>query len=90
LTGLIADRLGKKRPPIPVKSWMMGLTWRLATFFSYLTGKPTALTRQAATSAFSTTRYANDAILQVIPEPFRSAKDAVENTVEFAEFNKIL
>lgn len=88
LTGLIADRLGKKRPSIPVKPWMMGLTWRLATFFSFLTGKPTALTRQAATSAFSTTRYANDAIRQVIPEPFRSAKDAVENTVEFAEFTR--
>lgn len=86
LTGLIAERLGKKRPSIPVKPWMMGLSWRLAAVFAFLTGKPATLTKQTATSAFSTTRYANDAIMQVIPEPFKSAKEAVENTVAYEEF----
>lgn len=87
LMELIADRLGKPRPKYAVKPWLMGLAWRLASFFSYLTRKPTALTKEATKAAFSNTSYSTQKIDALLQAPYYSTEQSVDFVVRFEEFN---
>src|SRR5690606_22320218 len=66
----IANRLGKKKPNILVSKWLMGISWRIAGLFSFITRRPTALTRQSTQSAFATTRYSTEKIDAIIPKNY--------------------
>lgn len=82
----IADALDKKKPTIRVNKLLMGVSWRLAAFFSFITGKPTALTKQSTKSAFSVTRYSSEKIDNWIPTKYYSVKESVDNSVQFSFF----
>ena len=88
MTSAISKSLGKKEPSIPVRTWQMGLAWRLASFFSFITRKPTALTKDAAKSAFSFTSYSCDKINQIFPEPFISIDESVELVVRYRSWSE--
>jgi dihydroflavonol-4-reductase len=86
LFDVIATRMGKKTPKFSVQPWMMGIAWRIASVYSFITGKPASLSRQTASSAFSTTRYSTDKIDAILPIPYFSLEEAVDNTIRFHEF----
>jgi nucleoside-diphosphate-sugar epimerase len=85
MTAQIAKRLGKKEPSISVKSWQMGLAWRLAALFSFITRKPTALTKEATETAFSHTSYSTSKMDAIFKEPYISLEEAIDNVVAFQE-----
>lgn len=86
MTAAIARRMKKKEANIPVKSWQMGLAWRLATVYSFITRKPTALTKDATETAFSETSYDTSKIDAIFNEPYTSLADSVDSTVSFQEW----
>ena len=88
MTAAIARRLGKKEAHIPVKSWQMGFAWRLAAFYSFLSRKPTALTKEAAGTAFSTTSYNTAKMDAIFQEPYISLEDAVDLVVKYQEWQE--
>lgn len=89
MTAIIAKRLGKKEPTIPVKSWQMGIAWRLAAMYSFITRKPTALTKEATETAFSHTSYSTAKMDAIFGEPYISLEQSVGNVVDFDALNRI-
>jgi nucleoside-diphosphate-sugar epimerase len=88
MTTAIAARLGKKAPNIAVPEWMMGLAWRLAAVFSFITRKPTALTKDAAKSAFSNTSYSTAKMDTIYPHKYISLDNCIDNVVRYQEFQR--
>ena len=87
VTASIAKRLGKKAAHIAVKPWQMGIAWRLATFFSFITRKPTALTKEATETAFSETSYDTSKMDLLFGDNYYSLEDTVNNVVAFDEWS---
>lgn len=88
MTTAIASRLGKKAPNIAVPQWMMGLAWRLAAVFSFITRKPTALTKDAAKSAFSKTTYSTAKMDALYPHNYIALDNCIDNVVRYQEFQR--
>ncbi len=88
LTQTIAQRMGKKEPTLAVPQWLMGVAWRVAAVFSFITRKPTALTKDATKSAFSTTSYNTEKIDRIYPQKFISLKDCIDNVVRYRDFQR--
>jgi nucleoside-diphosphate-sugar epimerase len=88
MTTAIAKRLGKKAPNIAVPEWLMGFAWRLAAVFSFITRKPTALTKDATKSAFSTTSYSTAKMDAVYPRGYIALEDCIDNVVSYREFQR--
>lgn len=59
----IANGFGVKAPGKEAKPWMMGMAWRAAKLASVFTGKPAALTSDAARSSLNISLYSNDKII---------------------------
>ena len=79
----IASKIGKRKPFIPVKKWLIGISWRMASLVSFLTQKPTSLTKQSAITAFSTTTYSTDKMDELYPETYIKLEDIIENVTMF-------
>jgi len=80
LFNLIADALHKPRPSIPVSGLVLGITWRAAAFWSFLTGVPAAVTKE--TAAVSTRRNIFDGskITRMFNFTYRPIRQAVQHT----------
>lgn len=87
MTSTIAESMNKKIPSIPVKYWQMGLAWRLATFFSFITRKPTAITKEATETAFSITSYNTSKMDSIYKEGYVDLKSCVDNVIKFNALN---
>ncbi len=81
LFNLIADRLGKKRPKYKVSPLLMGVAWRLATFWAAITFRSPAITKSSARSSFNVTKFSNHKIKDAIGFEFTPIEKAVENAV---------
>jgi nucleoside-diphosphate-sugar epimerase len=67
LFNAIADGFSKKHPWREATPFLGGLAWRLEKLKSWLTGKPSILTRETAKIAHSSTRFDNSKILNHLP-----------------------
>lgn len=79
----IANQLNIKGPTIATPKWLIGFTWRLVGFYSWLTRQQPTITKETAHSAFSTMEYSNEKIKQALNVEFISVDDAIENAVRF-------
>nr|WP_317125263.1 NAD-dependent epimerase/dehydratase family protein [Pedobacter schmidteae] len=67
----IARGYGIKAPAKEAKPWMLGIAWRAAKIASLFTGKPAALTSDAARSSLNESLYSNEKIKATIGITFR-------------------
>jgi nucleoside-diphosphate-sugar epimerase len=67
LFNAIADGFSKKHPWREATPFLGGLAWRLEKLKSWITGRPTILTRETAKIAHSSTRFDNSKILHRLP-----------------------
>lgn len=67
----IARGYGIKAPAKEAKPWMLGIAWRAAKIASIFTGKPAALTSDAARSSLNESLYSNEKIKATIGITFR-------------------
>lgn len=75
--GEIAKGFGVKAPAKEAKPWMLGIAWRAAKLASLFTGKPAALTSDAARSSLNESLYSNKKIKDTIGITFKPLDQSV-------------
>jgi dihydroflavonol-4-reductase len=78
--GEIAKGFGVKAPAKEAKPWMLGIAWRAAKFASLFTGKPAALTSDAARSSLNESLYSNKKIIETIGITFKPLDQTIAET----------
>jgi nucleoside-diphosphate-sugar epimerase len=73
----IAQGFGVKAPSNEAKPWMLGLAWRGAKLASLFTGKPAALTKDAARSSFNLSYYSNQKITETLKYTFKPLNQSI-------------
>ena len=73
----IAKGFGIKAPTTQAKPWMLGIAWRAAKLASVFTGKPAALTKDAARSSFNLSYYTNQKISDTFNFKFKPLKQSI-------------
>lgn len=73
----IAKGFGIKAPSKEAKRWMLGIAWRAAKFASLFTGKPAALTKDAARSSFNLSYYTNQKITDAFNFKFKPLNQSI-------------
>lgn len=79
---LIAQKLGKKPPKYKVSPLLMGIAWRLSSFWAAITFSSPTITRSSAKNAFSHTRFDNSKIKKQLNYSFYSLEESIQNAVE--------
>ena len=75
--GEIAAAYGIKAPEKEAKPWMLGIAWRAAKLAALFTGKPAALTSDAARSSLNESLYSNEKIKTTIGIKFKPIKQSI-------------
>jgi dihydroflavonol-4-reductase len=78
----IAVAFDKKPPSKKIKSWQTGLFWRISSLLSRLTGNPPFLTKYAARSAHSISKYSSQKIEKSLNFQFEKIEDVVKDICE--------
>jgi len=73
----IANGFGVKAPAHEASAWMLGIAWRAAKLASLFTGKPAALTSDAAKSSLNESLYSNEKIKSTIGIVFKPMKQSI-------------
>ena len=73
----IAKGFDIKAPSIAAKRWMLGIAWRAAKLASIFTGKPAALTKDAARSSFNLSYYTNQKITDTLSFKFKPLNQSI-------------
>jgi len=73
----IAKGFGVKAPAREAKPWMLGIAWRAAKLASLFTGKPAALTSDAARSSLNESLYSNKKIKHITGIEFKPLKQSI-------------
>ena len=76
----IARGFGVKAPSNEAKPWMLGIVWRAAKLASLFTGKPAALTSDAARSSLNISLYSNDKIIKDTGITFKPLHQTIQET----------
>lgn len=74
----IAKGFGVKAPSKEAKPWMLGVAWRAAKIASLFTGKPAALTSDAARSSLNESLYSNEKIKHTTGITFKPLQQSIE------------
>lgn len=80
--GEIARGFGVKAPAKEAKPWMLGIAWRAAKLASLFTGKPAALTSDAARSSLNESLYSNKKIIETIGITFKPLDQTIAETCQ--------
>ncbi|MCX2450509.1 NAD-dependent epimerase/dehydratase family protein [Pedobacter sp. PLR] len=78
----IAKGFGVKAPSKEARPWMLGIAWRAAKLASFFTGKPAALTSDAARSSLNESLYSNKKIIDTIGITFKPLDQSVAETCQ--------
>jgi len=83
LFDLIAEELNVKKPTVEVKSWLVGVAWRIEAVKCFFTRKAPKITKETSASAMQINKYSNQKIKTAINIDFISIKDSVKNAVNY-------
>jgi len=76
----VAKSLKKSAPTKLAQPWLTGIAWRLVGFFSFITGKTPAITKESVSTSHFINQYRNEKLKQAIDFQFTPIKDACKNT----------
>nr|WP_321353514.1 NAD-dependent epimerase/dehydratase family protein [uncultured Draconibacterium sp.] len=79
----IADALQKPKPTIWASDFLMGFVWRVATFASWFTRKPSLITREAATGRNTVNNFDGSRITRTIGYEYLPIADSIKKTAGF-------
>ena len=74
----IAEGFNVKAPAKEARPWMLGIAWRAARLASFFTGKPAALTSDAARSSLNESLYSNEKIKHTIGIQFKPLEQSIQ------------
>jgi nucleoside-diphosphate-sugar epimerase len=78
ITAEIAEGFGIKPPSIYASPWMLGIAWRGARFWAWLTGSSPAIDKVSAQSASIIRDYDNSKIKKAIGTEFKPVSESVK------------
>lgn len=76
----IADALEKKRPHIPLNTWLGGLAWRVEWLRSKLTGGQAIVTKETVENSFRTWVHENQKSKETFNFEYRSLENTINET----------
>lgn len=76
----IADVLQKPKPTIWATDFLMGFVWRAATFASWLTRKPSLITREAATGRNAVNNFDGSKVTRQIGYEYLPVSESITRT----------
>lgn len=76
----IAKVLGKNKPTIKVRPWLLGIIWRFEAVRSFLFNGSPIVTKETAHSSMSTKEYSADKIKEALSFEFIGIEDAINQT----------
>jgi nucleoside-diphosphate-sugar epimerase len=79
----IADALGKPRPKYHASPFLLAFVWRAAALYGKLTGKPSAITRETATSSASVRKFDGSKITRELDFKYRPVAESIQQTAYF-------
>lgn len=79
---LIAHNLKKTPPKYRVSPLLMGIAWRLASFWSAITFSRPTITKASARSAFSKQKYSRKKLDKALPHNYYSLEDSIQNAIQ--------
>lgn len=82
LFNLIAKYLGKNKPSVQVKKWMLGLAWRLELVRSFVLRSSPMVTKETAHSSMSLRTYSNNKISQATGFQFMPVEQSIKDTAK--------
>lgn len=82
LMKLIAEKLGKKPPTVPVQPYMNAIAWRWEWLKSTITGQAPAVTKETAYHSSRIFYYENKKSIKELKFAYRPLEQTIEETVE--------
>lgn len=76
----IAQALQKKEPYIRVRSWFLGIIWRLEAIRSFVFGTSPVVTKETAHSSMEVKLYDGSKIEKAIPFQYTPIREAIQHT----------
>jgi dihydroflavonol-4-reductase len=84
----IAKRFNKKGPYIEVKSWLLGIVWRLEAIKSMISGNAPLVTKETAKTASQKIFYRNNKIKKAMNFEFENLENTLDRVCKYLLENK--
>jgi len=79
----IANELGKPVPKIFASNFLLSIVWRIATFASWITGKPSMITRESVANSNAVNNFDGSKITRTIGFNYLTVSDSIKRTAGF-------
>lgn len=79
----IADALNKPRPGIFASDLLLSIVWRIVAFGSYITGKPSLITRDSVSNSNKNRRYDGSRIAVLFGYKYMPIAESIKRTAGF-------
>jgi len=77
---LIADALGKPLPKYYASPFLLAIVWRVAALYSGLSGNPTAITRETASSSATVRKFDGSKITRELDFEYTPVAESIQQT----------
>jgi len=79
----IADVFGRTRPKYHASPFLLGFVWRAAALYSWLSRKPSAITRETASSSANIRKFDGSKITRKLDFNYRPVSQSIQQTSNF-------
>lgn len=79
----IASELGKTKPTIYASNFLLGIVWRMATFASLISRKPSMITRESVANSNEIYNFDGTKITRVIALEYIPISESIKQTASF-------
>lgn len=79
----IADAFEKPRPKYHASPFLLAFVWRAAAFYGLISGNPSAITRETASSSASIRKFDGSKITQELDFKYRPVSESIQKTAKF-------
>lgn len=76
----VSAALGKPAPRIPVSRTMLSVAWRILAIWTWISGKPSPVTRETASSSSSRTEFDGSKICRMFNFQYSPVEEVIRNT----------
>ena len=79
----IAEAFGKPRPKYYASPLLLAFFWRAAAFYGLISGNPSAITRETASSSASIRKFGGNKITRELDFNYRPITESIQQTAKF-------
>ena len=79
----IANELDKPKPNFFASNFLLSIVWRVAIFASWITGKPSMITRDSVSNSNETNNFDGSKITQALNFKYRPISESIKQTASF-------